>query len=78
MGVLPYDNTHTTVHTVCAQYFPVLCVPYSGKISRKNILRFRGINFAICVLIVRVCALILTISRINFHELDRITKNAKF
>ena len=39
---------------------------------------FRGIKFTICVLIVCVCAFILMISRINFRELDQITKNTKF
>ena len=35
---------------------------------------FRGIKFPICMLIVCVCAFILMISRINFRELDQITK----
>ena len=37
-----------------------------------------GIKFAICVLIVRVCALRLTILRINICELDQIAKARNF
>ena len=39
---------------------------------------FCDISFEICVLIVCICALILTISRRNLCELDQITKNTKF
>ena len=39
---------------------------------------FRGIEFAICVLIVCICVLILMISQINFCKLDQIAKIAKF
>ena len=51
-----------------------------GRIFRDFALKqtFSGINFTICVLIVRVCALILMILRINFRKLDQIAKNAQF
>ena len=39
---------------------------------------FCGINFAICMLIVCLYALILTISQIDIRELDQIAKNTKF
>ena len=59
-------------------------IPYSVKF-RRRIFRnftlkqtFHGIKFPICVLIVHVCALILTISQINFCKMDQIMKNMKF
>ena len=39
---------------------------------------FCGINCAICVLVVRICIVILTISQINFCEFHQIVKNAKY
>ena len=39
---------------------------------------FCSIKFAICTLIIHVCTLILTISQINFRELDQITKMQNF
>ena len=39
---------------------------------------FSSINFTICVLIVRACALILMILRIHFRKLDQIAKNAQY
>ena len=53
---------------------------FHGRIFRDFALKqaFRGINFTICMLIFHVCALILTISRINLRELDQIMKNVKF
>ena len=35
---------------------------------------FQSINFAICMPIFRICALIVTISQINFRKLDQIVK----
>ena len=63
----------------------VMCTYHiAGKFRRRKFhdfalkQTFRGIDFTICVLIVHVCALILTISQIDFRELDQITKNMKF
>ena len=80
MYVIVYIRTY--VHTFG---MTIVAILYSGKIPQKNIScdfvlkqTFCSINFTVCVLIVCVCALILTISQITFRELDQIAKNITF
>ena len=68
---------------MCTLFYIEAGIPYS-RISQKNILQFAlkqafcDINFAIGMLIVHVCALVLLTLQINFWELDQMGKNAKF
>ena len=75
-------HTFANVAHVHYMHMQLYCIAgkFHGRLFRDFVLiqTFCGIKFAICMLIVRVCALILTILQINFCELDQIVKNAKF
>ena len=53
---------------------------FSGRKFRDFALEqaFRSINFAICVLVFRVCIMMITISQINLCKFGQIAKNAKY
>ena len=69
---MSYGREGTTGYCIAGKFCGRIFLDFTIKQT------FRGIKFTICGLIVRVYALILTISQINFRKLDQIVKNAKF